>query len=357
VYTVTYHKNTDESGLVPTNPAVYDSGAVVTIAGNTGNLSKTGYEFKGWTTTPNGSGTAITTIPATSDINLYPKWEMNAPTITTPITDKNCPVNDAVTFTVVATGSNISYAWQLNGMTIDNATGSSYTTNSLTAKDVSAARIYKCIVTNTAGSKDCSAKLSVSTVNDIDGNVYHEVKIGTQVWMMENLKTTHYRDGTEIRQITNGTDWAENLTEPAYCWPAFSSSAQAYGVMYNYYAANDSKLPPPGWRVPTEDEWMELFNVYPGEGCRYISEETYWDIYPCGSSTNNNSTGFSARANGYTIISGEKGYSSGLREFAGWWTSSVYNKRCHFAHTLGWSAQIGENGDQEGHGLRCIKND
>ncbi len=76
VYTVTYHKNSGESGSVPAT-AVYDSGAAVTIAGNTGNLSKEGYTFIGWTTTPDGSGAVVTSISSIkADIDLYPKWEI-----------------------------------------------------------------------------------------------------------------------------------------------------------------------------------------------------------------------------------------------------------------------------------------
>ena len=55
-----------------------------------------------------------------------------------------------------------------------------------------------------------------TTITDIDGNVYHTVKIGTQEWMVENLKTTRYNNGVQIPLITDNTAWG-NLTTPGYC--------------------------------------------------------------------------------------------------------------------------------------------
>ncbi|RPJ58293.1 MAG: hypothetical protein EHM12_08015 [Dehalococcoidia bacterium] len=54
------------------------------------------------------------------------------------------------------------------------------------------------------------------TKPDYDGNIYSTVKIGNQVWLGENLKTTSYNDGTPIPLETNGTNWI-NLTTGAYC--------------------------------------------------------------------------------------------------------------------------------------------
>ncbi len=36
------------------------------------------------------------------------------------------------------------------------------------------------------------------TVTDIDGNIYHTVKIGKQVWMVENLNVSHFRNGEAV---------------------------------------------------------------------------------------------------------------------------------------------------------------
>lgn len=62
----------------------------------------------------------------------------------------------------------------------------------------------------------CLCDTSDSTITDIDGNVYDTVVIGTQRWLVQNLKVTKYRDGTVIPEVTNNTTW-EGLTSGALC--------------------------------------------------------------------------------------------------------------------------------------------
>src|SRR5207344_2512359 len=47
----------------------------------------------------------------------------------------------------------------------------------------------------------------IGTVTDIDGNVYHTVTIGTQVWMIENLKATRFRNGDPIPNEIDNAKW------------------------------------------------------------------------------------------------------------------------------------------------------
>lgn len=50
----------------------------------------------------------------------------------------------------------------------------------------------------------------------IDGYTYKTVKIGSQVWLSENLKTTKYNDNSSIPIVTDNTAWSA-LSTGAYC--------------------------------------------------------------------------------------------------------------------------------------------
>src|SRR4030042_6356659 len=96
-------------------------------------------------------------------------------------------------------------------------------------------------------------------VVDVESNVYSTVRIGSQIWMAENLKTTKYNDGTPINYITGDGAWGALSTE-AYCWYDDNiANKDTYGALYNNYAVTDAhNLCPAGWHVPTDAEWTTL---------------------------------------------------------------------------------------------------
>ncbi len=100
-------------------------------------------------------------------------------------------------------------------------------------------------------------------ITDIDGNVYTSVTIGTQTWMVENLKTTKFKDGTPIPLI-DYTHWG-NSQDGAYC-NLFDTpvNGDTYGRLYDWYAIQTGKLAPEGWHVPSEAEWQTLIDFVGG---------------------------------------------------------------------------------------------
>ncbi len=104
----------------------------------------------------------------------------------------------------------------------------------------------------------------LTTVTDIEGNVYNTITIGPQVWMKENLKVTKYNDGTDIPWITDNTAWS-TLNTPGYCW--FNNDIltykNLYGALYNWYTVNittngNKNICPVGWHVPTDADLTYL---------------------------------------------------------------------------------------------------
>jgi hypothetical protein len=65
-------------------------------------------------------------------------------------------------------------------------------------------------------------------ITDIEGNVYHTISIGTQVWTVENLRTTKYNDGTEIPLVVNTAEVWYELNSPGYCWYNESMTTNQY---------------------------------------------------------------------------------------------------------------------------------
>jgi uncharacterized protein (TIGR02145 family) len=106
-----------------------------------------------------------------------------------------------------------------------------------------------------------------SLVSDYDNNSYHTIKIGEQIWMVENLNVTHYSNGDEIPYITiyDHSTWG-SLTSGAYCDVMENENNEVdFGKLYNGYSVVDSrKLCPIGWHMPTDSEWTYLENILGG---------------------------------------------------------------------------------------------
>jgi uncharacterized protein (TIGR02145 family) len=189
---------------------------------------------------------------------------------------------------------------------------------------------------------------------DADGNVYTSVTIGKQIWLVENLTTTTYLNGTPILSNLRGSEWT-NSTSGAY-----QISSDIYGNLYNAYAvADERKICPAGWHVPSASEWDELLIYLGGEenagGPMKESGTSHW-LDPNVGATNE--SGFTALPAGLIT---EGGWAPGSLFSVGsnavWWSSSVTERwfwavYCSYGHTQCFSMQYEMN---TGLSVRCIK--
>jgi uncharacterized protein (TIGR02145 family) len=204
-----------------------------------------------------------------------------------------------------------------------------------------------------------SGPIAGPNVTDIDGNIYHSVIIGTQTWMVENLKTIRYRNGDSLPLVQDTTQW---LSQPngAYCnYNNNDSIASIYGHLYNWLAVTDSRnIAPLGWHVPTADEYYTLRNFLGNDAGGMLKEKdtTHWSFPNVGAT---NEVGFTALPGG-----GNKGlmspafYNIGHNGY--WWSTSEWTDDTNQALYL----ELGFNGKiasidacfkDIGYSVRCVK--
>ena len=208
-----------------------------------------------------------------------------------------------------------------------------------------------------------------NSVTDASGNTYPTVKIGTQTWMAENLRSTKYSDGTNIPLVTDQTQWANNSTNntklPMMSWynnDQATYTANKYGALYNWYAVSptsngNKNVCPTGWHVPTDAEWTTLTDYLGGSfvaGGKMKSTGTqYWNS-PNARATNE--SGFSGlpggtrRYDGSFVQIGDKGY---------WWssteddTSNAWPRNMNYEiHHVGRGYHVLK---QNGFSVRCLR--
>jgi uncharacterized protein (TIGR02145 family) len=206
------------------------------------------------------------------------------------------------------------------------------------------------------------------SVMDIDGNTYKIVKIGTQVWMAENLKTTREKDGTQIRLVTDNNEWVnieDNNTEKAYCYYDNYSGSE-YGALYTYAAASNAC--PMGWHLPSDNEWktLEMFlgmspNATDSMGYRGINEGTKLKATSGWGDEGNGTDDF-----GFAALPGGGRYSKNGDYFDApyygyWWTGTESNDVFACIRTMGFNrsnifrfTQYGYY-KSNGFSVRCLK--
>jgi uncharacterized protein (TIGR02145 family) len=197
-----------------------------------------------------------------------------------------------------------------------------------------------------------------------DNHEYQWIKIGNQIWMAENLAFL-----PEVGKIKS-----DSLCLPDYFVYDYSGNSiveakttenyKKYGVLYNFASALIAC--PPGWHLPSEEEWKQL-ELTLGMNVAQIDE-----IYPVSRGTDqgnqmktesgwendgngNNSSGFSALPGGFRFCNGNFWFKGSM---GFWWTSSNDLSETAWARSLSSSSQTifrNNNLKQNGFSIRCVK--
>jgi uncharacterized protein (TIGR02145 family) len=199
-----------------------------------------------------------------------------------------------------------------------------------------------------------------ATITDFENHVYNTVKIGNQLWMAENLRTTHYNNG-ELIATTNPASLnitSENTPKYQWSYSGDDANASVYGKLYTYYAVTDTrKICPTGWHLPSDAEWTTLVTTLGGyqvAGSRLKEHgNTHW-LSPYNTDATNESC-YTALPGGYRDLSGTFYL---LQNDAYWWSATESEAAKAWGRTLNTSSpEAGRPGVNKSWGLsvRCVK--
>ena len=214
--------------------------------------------------------------------------------------------------------------------------------------------------------------LTKQTLIDIDGNKYQTIEIGNQTWMAENLRTTHYADGSTIPLVTGNDNWAAlTYADKAYCWfnNDSASNARTYGALYTWSAAmngavSSSSSPsgiqgvcPVGWHLPSDQEWTTLTDYLGGldvAGAKL--KETGLSHWRSPNAIATNESGFTA------LPGGHRSYDAvwwDFNDLGFWWSSTeedYYRRWYRVIVSTETTAEMYRRSSQyqDGFSVRCV---
>lgn len=275
-------------------------------------------------------------------------------------------IGQAVNFEDNSTGAR-SYEWTFEGgepssSTEKNPEGILYTsegeydvTLKITTDDGDATETKNSFIIVTQLPGGCEG---LTSVTDIDGNTYPVVTIGSQCWMAENLKTSKFRDGSSIPEVTDSEQWKNQLT-PAFSWYNNDNGNDAtYGKLYNWFAVEDGRgICPEGWHVPSDAEYAILTDYLGAAddvaGGRLKEEgTTHWDAP---NELASNSSGFTGLPGGMRFQEGQFDHmgKNGL-----FWSSRSESTSLAFYLTLTYNSAASYRTHiykRSGFSCRCVK--
>lgn len=194
-------------------------------------------------------------------------------------------------------------------------------------------------------------------IKDVDGNNYKTAIIGTQGWMAENLRVTHFANGNTLYYVSDPKEWFSKFTSPLYgVYNNDPDNIEIYGLLYNPGALNGGILCPEGWRIPIVEDWEKLAMFLNGSDRAggYVKEAgtSHWMNPNIGA---NNISGFNAIGAGIRTLNG---YYDELGIYSKWWTKlqfGYYSYTAVYHRNSSMIISSGRENYNRGYSIRCIK--